>query len=515
MAGVSCAAVDDLPGKAASLWMETAPPISFPTADPNLSVDVAILGAGICGITAAVLLKRAGLRVALIEADRVAAGVSGYTTAKVTSNHGLLYHSLRSNHGAEGARVYAEANQAGLERIASFVEEGSIECDFRRRPAITYTEGRDEVGQVEAEVEAAREAGLPVSFVDTAPDLPYPIAGGISYAEQAEFHVRRYLLPLAREVPGDGSYVAEGVRALGVSEGSPCAVRTDRGTVTADHVLVATHYPFLDRGLFFARLSAERSYILAAEIEGDPPAGMYLSTESPAHSIRSQPEAGRELVLIGGESHKAGQADEAERYRRLEEWARGRFDVRAFQYRWSTQDAMPADGIPYVGPVTPRSKRVLTATGFRKWGLTNGTAAAMMLADRVLGLDNPWQETFDSNRLTPLASAKKLVKENVNVGMHFVGDRIRRHNPPGPESLAPGEGAIVSAGGGKVAAYRDDGGALHGVSPVCTHLWCLVEWNTAERSWDCPCHGSRFDVEGRVIQGPAVKDLEAKPLGEG
>jgi nitrite reductase/ring-hydroxylating ferredoxin subunit len=276
---------------------------------------------------------------------------------------------------------------------------------------------------------------------------------------------------------------------------------------------VATHFPFLDRGGYFARMHPERSYGLGLYLKRGThaPQGMYLSTESPAHTVRSHPTASGEMVIAGGESHKTGQGgDTAERVARLERWARERFDVRSIEYRWSTQDNMPVDGVPFIGRLAPFQKCLWVATGFMKWGLTNGTAAGMILCDLIAGRDNPWASLFDSTRFKPFASAKELVKENVNVGAHFVGDHLSPPDVRSVGSIAPGEAGIVRRGAGKVAAYREGDGTLHAVSAVCTHLGCQVKWNAAERSWDCPCHGSRFDVTGRVIQGPAVKDLEPK-----
>jgi Rieske Fe-S protein len=275
---------------------------------------------------------------------------------------------------------------------------------------------------------------------------------------------------------------------------------------------VATHMPFLDRGFYFARCHPERSYVVAVRTGGEPPQGMYLSTESPAHSIRSHPTPDGELLLVGGESHKTGQADEVERYERLEAWARERFDVRSVGYRWATQDNMPVDGVPFVGRLHPFTSHLWTATGFLKWGLTNGTAAAAILADQIAGRDNPWAATFDSSRLKPLAAAKEFVLENANVGLHYLVDYLKPADAS-PDELAPGQGGLVRAGVTKAAAYRDEDGVLHARSAICTHLACNVHWNAAERTWDCPCHGSRFDVHGEVIQGPAVNPLAPADLG--
>jgi Rieske Fe-S protein len=298
-----------------------------------------------------------------------------------------------------------------------------------------------------------------------------------------------------------------------VHDGQECRIETDTGAeVTAGAVVIATHYPTLDRGLFFARLAAERSYAIGIRARGRTPQGIFLSTESPSHSVRATPYDGGELLIVGGESHKTGTSDPVERYAALEAWARERFDVASVEYRWSAQDAMPADGIPYVGKLSPVARRVWTASGFKKWGITNGAAAAIMLSDAILGRDNPWAATFDANRFTPLASAPALLKEQISVGAHFFGDRLAPPDVRSLEQLAPGEGGIVKVDGDRVAAFRDDDGVVHAVSSICTHLYCQVAFNAAERSWDCPCHGSRFATDGTVIQGPAVNPLERKEL---
>jgi len=287
---------------------------------------------------------------------------------------------------------------------------------------------------------------------------------------------------------------------------------TDRGTVTADHVIMATQLPFADKGGFFARSHPERSYVVGVRVAGAPPQGMYLAADSPSRSVRSAPVEGGEVVLVGGESHKVGQDDDtAERYRALEDWARRHFTVEAVDYRWSAQDYMPVDRLPFVGPLAPGSEGVLVATGFQKWGMSNGAGAAIMLADRIAGRENPYAGFFDTNRVNPRQSVKDLVKENANVVKRFVGDRLRTETRSIAD-LAPGEAAVLVEGAHRVAAYRDEAGTVHTVSPTCTHLGCTVTWNTAETTWDCPCHGSRFTCDGQVIQGPAVSDLEPVQL---
>jgi Rieske Fe-S protein len=273
-------------------------------------------------------------------------------------------------------------------------------------------------------------------------------------------------------------------------------------------VIVATHLPILDRGLYFARTHPERSYALLVRLRGAVPEGMYLSDESPAHSLRSVPTAEGERFMVGGESHKAGQSDAAERYAELERWARERFDVAAVEHRWATEDHIPHDGMPFIGRLWPLSDRVLTATGMKKWGLAMGTAAAGALADRILGRENRRAERFAPERLHPVASAPSFVKENADDGFRFFAGRLRRAGRP--EDLAPGEGAVIGDGLGQRAVYRDERGELTALSARCTHLGCIVRFNSAERTWDCPCHGSRFGLDGEVIEGPAVHRLERR-----
>jgi glycine/D-amino acid oxidase-like deaminating enzyme/nitrite reductase/ring-hydroxylating ferredoxin subunit len=501
-----------LSGRPTSVWMDTAPRTTYPPLGGSLEVDVCVVGGGILGLLCADLLKRDGQTVAVLEADRVATGVTGYTTAKVTVLHGLVYDQVRSRFGEQSARHYAQANEAGLALIAERVAEEAIDCDFRHRPALTYAEDAADLDALRKEVDAAQAAGLDAELVGVA-DLPWEVAGAVRLDDQAEFHPRRFLLAIADAVHGGGSHVFERTRVTGVDDGDPCHVRTDGGPeVTAGAVVIATHYPTLDRGLFFARLAAERSYAIGVRARGRPPYGMFLSTESPSHSVRATPYDGGELLIVGGESHKTGTSDPVERYAALEAWARERFDVASVEYRWSAQDAMPADGIPYVGKLSPIARRVWTASGFKKWGITNGAAAAIMLSDAILERENPWAATFDSNRFKPVAAAPALLKEGLSVGAHFFGDRLSPPDARSLEQLAPGEGGIVKVDGEKVAAFRDDAGVVHAVSPICTHLYCRVGFNAAERSWDCPCHGSRFATDGTVIQGPAVSPLERKEL---
>ncbi len=488
-----------------SLWMYERPATQYPPLTENTTADVVIVGAGITGLTTAHLLKKAGLKVAVVEADRVCSGVTGHTTAKITSLHQLIYADLVSSQGEDAARVFAQANQAAIGQVEAIVAELEIDCDFQRLPAYTYTEFSDRVSKIEKEVEAAQKVGLPAAFVEKT-DLPFAIQGAIRMDNQARFHPANYCNALAETITGDDSRIFEMSRVVDVDKGT---VKTVGGSVRAENVVLATQMPILDRGAFFASNFPKRSYLLATRIDGTIPDGMFISAEEPIRSIA--PAAGGEILLIGGESHKTGQdPDTRKRYEALKFWAEKMFTVKEIAYEWSSQDYMPADRLPYIGYLHPFTGRVYVATGFGKWGMTRGTFAGMLIRDLILGNENPWAKTFAATRMSPVHSAGSFWMENMNVGRRFMQDRLMSLMPPKESALKPGEGKIIKKDGDRVAAHRDDTGVLHAVSPVCTHLGCYVTWNSAEKSWDCPCHGSRFTADGDILHGPATKGLSKK-----
>lgn len=494
-----------------SYWKQTSEPANYAPLSGRTSADIIVVGGGIVGLTTGLLLKASGLRVTLLEANRVGEGTTGYSSAKLTSLHRLSYASIEGTHGAEAARVYAEANEWALSRIAGFVEELGIECQFQRRAALTFTRDADRNGEIEAEVEAGRRAGLPVEKVVES-DLPFPIAAGVLLGGQASFHPLRYCMGLARALHGAGCEVHEGSHVQKVEgDDDRVLVRTTAGgECEAPHLVLACGIPFLDRGGFFVRVHPSRSYCVVMSGAESPPDSMSINMGEPTISIRPVPGPdGSPLLLVTGADHKTGQAENHEgSWGVLEAFARRELGARDVVARWSSQDYMSVDDLPLIGRMRPSSQSIHVATGFGKWGLTMGTAAARILADGLTGAENPWAATFDAGRSQLQGGLGEAVREGLNDAKRFVGDRIRQMDGPDVEELAPGTGAICRKDGAPVAAYRDAQGRLHLLAPTCTHLGCRVVWNGAERSWDCPCHGSRFSISGEILNGPALTPLK-------
>ena len=496
-----------------SLWSTTSWLPRFPPLEDDIAVDVAIVGAGITGVSVAHVLAGEGKRVALLELGRIGQGTTGHTTAKLTVGQSLLYARLRSAHGPEAARLYAESNQDAIAQMRELASRAGIDCEWEQASNYVYTESSGRLGALDDELAAMRDAGIAAERTRWT-DLPFQVAGAIRVDDQAQFHPLKYLAGLVSGLGDVEGHVFEATRATGVRSAEACVVETTGGgRVRADHVVIATQLPFLDRGLFFARAHPQRSYAVAGEVDhATAPMGMYISIEEPTRSIRSAPGSGqRRHVIVGGESQRPGEGGERP-YLALEAFLQEHFGADS-ELRWSAHDYMPADGLPYIGRLRRRDPRLYVATGFAKWGLTKATIAARIIADAVLGRANPWAKLYDAGRLTPRASAKALARENANVTRRFVGDRLRPR--PGEEELerlAPGEGTVVRIGGSHLAVYRDGLGVRHVHSARCPHLGCIVDWNDADRTWECPCHGSRFTAEGELVQGPATQDLEPRDL---
>ena len=493
-----------------SLWTQTAPGRRFPVLSGDLTVDVAVVGGGVAGLTAAWLLRRAGKKVVVLEMNRLLSGQTGQTTAHLTELLDTPYSTLRSDFGEKGARMAAASSREAIEKIAGLIHELGVECGFQRVPMYRYAETDTQWSELEKEVVAAREAGLEARLTREVP-LPYPVKGALRLDNQALFHPRAYLLAMAERLEKEGCPLFEETRVVEVHDGTPCRVVTDRGTVLATDVVEATTTP-LNRVFLHTKLYPYRTYAVAGPLEGPLEAGLYYDSQEPYHYIRPQRIDGMNYLIVGGEDHKVGSEQETEEhFAALEAYTRRLFPVTRLTHRWSGQVIEPADGLAYIGR-NSLSRHTWVATGFSGTGITWGTLSAMILSDLLLGRESPYAALYDATRVKVRAGAKDFIQENADVAFRFVADRLSRPDGHALSEVAPGEGKILEVDGQKVAVYREQGGACHAVSPVCTHLGCHVHWNTAERSWDCPCHGARYSPTGKVLNGPAVKDLASKKL---
>ncbi|WP_433785653.1 FAD-dependent oxidoreductase [Actinomycetospora sp. CA-101289] len=501
-----------LPAHELSAWHDpehAEEPDTYPALRGDRRVDVAVVGAGITGLTTAVLLAREGLQVAVLEGRRIGAVASGNTTAKISVLQGTRGAQLDARHDEETVDAYFAAHRAGYDWLLDRARRA--DCDLEHRDAVTCaTTGRSSAGSEAVRREAAvlRRAGFPAQL-GTDVGLPFAVSEAVTLADQAQFDPMPYLADLARELHDGGHAVHENTRVRSVSLLGAPRLRTDHGEVRAERVVLATGVPILDRGLYFARVEPSRSYAQAVRVDGPLPEAMYLSVDEPTVSLRTAVIEGERRLLTGGFGHRVGASTPTSSHERaLADWAAQRFPVREITHRWSAQDYLPEDGLPFVGPMRWQP-RILVATGFAKWGMTGGTAAGLALRDHVVGRDNPWMRALRADRAPAASALPTLARANGEVGRYLATGWARPHLPTGAP-LAEGEGRIETTSHGKVARCRV-GGVEHELGAVCPHLGGIVAWNDAAQSWDCPLHGSRFAPAGEVLEGPATAGMASPP----
>ncbi|WP_239619217.1 FAD-dependent oxidoreductase [Cohnella mopanensis] len=500
--------MNQLPQFPQSYWTASVDNPEFPKLTTDLHADVVIVGAGITGITAGYLLSKAGKKVIILEAGRILNGTTGHTTAKITAQHDLIYDELIHHFGAEKARLYYEANRDALNFIRETVQSEDISCDLVDEHAYIYTQSETTIKKLELERQAYETLGIVGELKDRI-DLPIDIKSALVMNDQARFHPLSYLMALTKILVRSGSQVFEQTTVMKVEEGESPAVVTESGNrVRCEHVISASHFPFLDwKGFYFARMHAERSYVLGVRIDQEYSGGMYLGADNPKRSIRLVTDGKEPLILVGGEGHKAGQSKcTINHYETLQSFAASVFNVKEIAYRWSTQDLVTLDKVPYVGRINSSTDNIFVATGYRKWGMTNGTAAAHLLKNMVLGIEDRYQSVFDPSRLHADPDIKSFVSNNADVAKQLISGKLEMVDRS-LSSIGLDEGAPVRVNGKRAGAYRDPDGALHVIDTTCTHMGCETHWNDGDRTWDCPCHGSRFSYTGEVIEGPAKEPL--------
>jgi glycine/D-amino acid oxidase-like deaminating enzyme/nitrite reductase/ring-hydroxylating ferredoxin subunit len=502
-----------LPGTAVSYWIESSPASAHPPLSDDTEVDVAVIGGGIAGICTAWELIRAGRTVRVFEADRIAAAVTGHTTGRLSAAHPWIYRPLRERLGAKAAALYAGSQQQAVDHVAATAAELGIDCDLERRPSHVFTCDDDQTEALQAEADAVKDAGLEASYV-TETDLPFKVAGALRVEDQIQFHPRRYLLGLAEAITANGGRIHERTRVSDIEAGEPCVLHTEGGAVVrARDVVVATLAPVFDQIRLSARLSAVRELVIAAPIPAEAdPGGMYITRELNTRSVRTAPLAdGRRLLLVTGEAFPPGAGDVADRYERLINWARKHFGITEVAHRWSAQDTETTDTLPWVGPA-PATDHMYIATGYARSGMSHGVMSGRLLADLLTGKTPPWAQLYDPRRAHPVHEAPSVIKKGLDTARHYVGDRIGALGGASVEDVPAGSGRVLTVGGRPCAVYRDEGGHVSAVSAECTHRSCLVAFNETEKTWECPCHGSRFATDGAILDGPANRPLPPRDL---
>jgi glycine/D-amino acid oxidase-like deaminating enzyme len=497
-----------------SLWLadrinQPAPP--NPLVEADRSADVVVVGAGLTGLITAVLLARAGKDVLVLEALSAGAGATGNTTAKISLLQGTKMSKIVGKHGVNTAKQYVEGNREGQDWLVQHCEAHGIAV--QREDAYTYAQSEKGVSSVRQELEACQAAGLNAEWAEDA-DVPFSYHGGVRLPDQAQFDPMPLLDSLIVELDERGGRLAQGVRVQKVStEGDKLALnlRTAEGDefdVHAKQCVLATGIPILDRGGFFARLKPSRSYCMAYKVPGTITRGMYISADSPTRSVRYAPTAAGDRLIVGGAGHPVGhEKSPASSVQELDSWAKKTYPGAMQTHYWSAQDYTPIDELPYVGPILPGNEKIFVATGFDKWGMTNGTAAALALSSRILGGRMDWAQAFASWSPHELSGIPKAMQLNLEVGMYLARGWITPVTRIG--NRTPESGGVVSGPPWDLEARCVVDGVEHRVSPVCPHLGGIVNWNDADESWECPLHGSRFAPDGALLEGPATRNLTA------
>jgi glycine/D-amino acid oxidase-like deaminating enzyme/nitrite reductase/ring-hydroxylating ferredoxin subunit len=506
--------------RSTSIWLETAHPSKRSPLDRSTRADVCIVGGGIAGLTTGYLLAREGRSVVLIDDGAPGCGQTGVTTAHLSNVIDDTYSEIQRLHGAEGAKLACESHRAAIDRIEAICREEHIECDFRRVSGYLFLAPEHDPSMLDREREAARAAGVEVERLERANVEGFASGPCLRFSRQAQFHPLQYLNGVADAFERAGGHLYSGTRATDVTGGNPALVKTAAGgTVTAGAVVVATNAPFNDVVAIHTKQAPYHTYVVAARTApGSITPALYWDTHDPYHYVRLQTVTNRELggdndetidlLIVGGEDHKAGQAQDASRrYQALEAWMRERFPAaREVEFRWSGQVMETQDGLAFIGRNPIDRDNVYVVTGDSGMGMTHGTIAGMLLTDLICGRPNQWTDLYDPSRIR-VGAVGEFVKENLNVAAQYTS-WVTGGEVSSLDEIAPNSGAIMRDGLLKVAVYRDAAGELHRRSAVCTHLGCIVSWNPSAATWDCPCHGSRFDPYGRVVNGPASVDLQ-------
>lgn len=477
-----------------SVWTEGYEFRKRESLDKDMEIDVLVIGAGIAGILTAYMLKKKGVDVAIIEAKEIASGNTKNTTAKITSQHNLIYHKLIKEFGEEKAKEYALANELAIKKFQEIIKEENIDCDFEKEDAYLYS--LNDIDKLQKEFEAAKKLGIKAELVNNV-EIPIEVKGALKFSNQAQFNPIKFLKAISKDLT-----IYENTKALKINE-KENLVSTKKGNIKANSIIIATHFPIINvPGYYFMRMHQERSYVLALENASNIK-GMYIDIDKKGYSFRNY----KNLLLFGGAAHRTGENEEGGSYDKLRKAVKNIYPDSKEKYYWSAQDCMTLDGIPYIGQYSLDTPNLYVATGFNKWGMTSSMISAMILSDMILGNENNFSDIFSPNRFDMSSSMKNAADDVITTAKNFIAQKI--HIPSETlENIQNGHGGIVDYNGKKAGVYKDENGNVFTVSTKCPHLGCELKWNPEELSWDCPCHGSRFDYRGTWIESPAIKRLD-------
>lgn len=493
-----------LPEKIQSFWKQTEKSLSYPQLKKNLEKDVVIVGGGIAGITAAYFLAKEGKKVVLLEAREVISGTTGFTTAKLTAQHNLIYDELINRYGQAKANLYYQANMEGIALVKSITEELEIDCELEEQDAFVFTQKQQNKNKLLKEAEAYEKLGIDGGLLEDLP-LNLDIEAAVTMRNQAQFHPVKYLNGLLKEIEKLGGEIYEHSKVMEVEDMEKGSCKTEYGyTVTGKDVIFATHFPLHEPdNIYSKKLKPESSYALAVKSKQEFPDGMYINVDLPKRTLRKMEVEGENYILVGGESHPTGDGiSSKQRYEQLAVFAEKTFEATEVKYQWSSHDLTGEDRIPFVGKLQADSKHIYVMTGFAKWGLSNATIGGKVLTDLIMEQKNLFTELYDPQREIP--SMKDVEPEELN----NENNDAKSNQTVKVKNLDKKHGTVAEINGDQVGVYKDTKGNIHYLDLTCTHLGCDVEWNDGDCTWDCPCHGSRFNAIGNVIQGPAVEPLK-------
>lgn len=500
-----------------SLWLDSNKKTNtFSSLESDAEADICVIGAGIFGLTCAYYLSNLGFKVIVLEKDNIGEKTTGHTTAKITSQHGLFYDYLMNSYSKKFASDYLEANEKAIENIKQIIDTEKIKCDFEYQNSYVYTTKKSELKNIKKEVKTLEALGFSCEFV-TKTGLPFEIEGAICFKNQAQFHPLKYLYGLCKSISSHNGkiYTKSTVTNIEKNADNTYLVSTNNATIKSKFVIVATHYPFINfPGMYFLKMYQSTSYIIAVDTKKTLFNGMYINNSEPIFSYRTVKYKGKELLLIGGSDHKTGQPScFQDTYGILEQEAKKFYPNCEVLYRWNTRDCISLDKIPYIGQYSITMPHVFVGTGFKKWGMTLSNIAANIIVDEICNKENKYAYLFRSSRLKPIKNIDEMKNILVQSTNSLVLDKFKLANMSFDE-IQNDSGSIVEINHEKIGIYKNPEGKIFAVKPICTHLGCLLSWNDVDKTWDCPCHGSRFDYQGKNLYDPAFKDLDVYHLDD-